>query len=191
MGAMPRKLHRREASMKTPRSLVAYAPYGVGVLCALVYFERGADIYGWWIGARDAEWHSAYFKLEDYFSTKPTRFLATAGMDLHGGWQYQYSARDPQLDPPEAVDDAAAHELERVQDVFAGEWLFYEDDTGAVADRRAYDEYNLPLAHVNVRAHGINKLDKHEVVWGWRSHDFDPVVLETLQRHWPLDYRGA
>lgn len=182
---------RKKPAVKTPRHFIAYAPYGVGVMCALVYFERGADVYGWWIGSRDAEWHSVYFKLDNFYTTKPTRFLATEGMDLYGGWKHLYSARHPVLDKPEPVDDDAAHELDRLQDLFAGEWLFFEDDTGAVADRRAYDEYNLPLAHVNLRAQILNKLDKHEAVWSYRSHDFDSAVLEYLQQHWPLDYGSS
>ena len=65
---------RLKAVATMPRQFIAYAPYGVGLMCALIYFERGADVYGWWIGARDAEWHTAYFKLEDFFTTRPTRF---------------------------------------------------------------------------------------------------------------------
>lgn len=175
----------------TPRTLVAYAPYGVGVMCALFYFERGADVYGWWIGARDLEWHSAYFKLEDFFTRKPTRFYASEGTDLYGGWKYCYSDPEPALDRPVAVADEAAHELERVQDMFVAEWLFFGDDPDADAERRAYDEYRLPLAHVNVRARRLNKLDKHQAVWTWRSHDLDAGVLDYLARHWPLDYRGS
>ena len=175
----------------TPRTFVAYAPYGVGVMCALVYFERGLDVYGLWIGARDAEWHSAYFKLEDFFTRRPTRFLAAEGMDLYGGWKHLYSAREPALDKPEPVDNEAAHELDRVQGMFVAEWLFFEDDTGAAAERKAYDQYNMPLAHVNVRARRINKLDKHEAVWIYRSHGLDATVLGYLLRHWPLDYRGS
>ena len=57
--------------------------------------------------------------------------------------------------------------------------------------RRAEAEYTLPLAHVNLRAQILNKLDKHEAVWSYRSHDFDSAVLEYLQQHWPLDYGSS
>jgi len=176
--------------MTPVHNLIAYAPYGVGVMCALVCFERGADVYGWWIGSRDAEWHSVYFRLENFHTTRPTRFLATEGMDLYGGWKHLYSERQTALYKPEPVDEAVVHELDQVQDRFAGAWLFFEDDTGAVADRRAYDEYNLPLAHVNLRAQGLARLDKHDAVWSYRSRGFDGAVLDYLQRYWPLDYRG-
>lgn len=176
--------------MTPVHSLVAYAPYGVGVLCALFYLERGADAYGWWIGARDAEWHSAYFKLEDFYTDKPTRFMATEGMDLYGGWRHLYLARDTVLDKPEAVEDSVAHELDLAQQIFVAEWLFFEDDAGAAADRKAYDDYNLPLAHVNLRAARLNKLDKRDAVWLYRSPDASARLLNYLQRYWPLDYRG-
>ncbi len=176
--------------MTPVRSLVAYAPYGVGVLCALFYQDRGNDAYGWWIGARDAEWHSAYFKLEDFYTGQPTRFMATEGMDLYGGWQHLYSARDTVLDKPEAVEDRVAHELGLAQQIFVAEWLFFEDDAGAAADRKAYDDYNLPLAHVNLRAARLNKLDKRDAVWIYRSPEASAKLLNYLQRYWPLDYRG-
>ena len=75
--------------------------------------------------------------------------------------------------------------------MFAAEWLFFEDDAEAGADRKAYDRYNLPFAHVNVRAKRPNKLDKGGAVWTWYSRGFDAAVLDTLQRYWPLDYRKS
>ncbi len=177
--------------MTTPQSFIAYTPYGVGLMCALVYFERDADVYGWWIGARNSDHHSAYFKLENFFTTQPTRFYASEGMDLYGGWRYLYSARKPALDKPVPVEDSVAHELDRVQDMFVAEWLFFGDDPRSESERRAYDEYRLPITGINIRASRLNKLDKHEAVWIYRSHDLDANVLEYLQRFWPLDYRPA
>ena len=101
---MPRA-PRTKSRGTTPQHLVAYAPYGVGVQCALVYFERDTDVYGWWIGARDAEWHSAYFKLEDFFTTRQTRFLATEGMDLYGGWEGLYTGSENLRGKPETAVD--------------------------------------------------------------------------------------
>ncbi len=171
-----------------PRSFIAFAPYGVGVLCALFYFEKGRNVYGWWIGARDSEYHSAYFKLEEYFSTKASRFYATQGCDLYGGWRLLYSAKLPELDKPLTMDEDVAHELDRVQDMFVSEWLFFEDAPEAAVEREAYDRMNLPVFHVSVRAEGINRLNKDEPVWLYRAHDFDGGVLDYLARYWPLDY---
>lgn len=176
--------------MTTPRTFIAYAPYGAGVMCALVYIERGNDIYGWWIGARDAEFHSAYFRLAEYFTAMPTRFYATEGMDLYGGWKYLYPARDPALDKAVPVNDAAAHELHRVQGMFAAEWLVFEDDPHIESEREAYGKMGLILGHAAVRSRRIGKLDLSQAVWVHRSHDFDLHVLDTLQRDWPLDFRS-
>src|SRR5512146_3026867 len=113
----------RGTAMRTPQSFIAYVPYGVGIMCALVYIEKADDVYGWWIGARDAEYLSSYFKLENFFTTRPTRFYATDSMDRYGGWKFLYSARKPLLDKPVPIDDEVAHELDRLQDMFVAEWL--------------------------------------------------------------------
>jgi hypothetical protein len=176
------------AHVTVSRSFIAFAPFGVGVVCALFYFEHGNDIYGWWIGARDSEYRSAYFKLEDYFSTQPTRFYGTEESDLYGGWRFLYSENRRALDKPVHVNDAVAHELDRRQGVFVSEWLFFEDAPQKSAERMAYEKMKFPVRHVNVRAAGIARLDRHEPLWVYRSHDFNQHVLEYLERYWPLDY---
>jgi hypothetical protein len=75
--------------------------------------------------------------------------------------------------------------------MFATEWLFFDTDLDIAAERKAYDEYKMPLGHVNVRAQRLGKLDKHHAVWLYRSHDFQADVLEYLQRFWPIDYRAT
>jgi hypothetical protein len=177
--------------MATPQSHISYAPFGVGVMCAVVYIERGNDVYGWWTGARDSEYHTAYFKLEDFFSTKPTRFYATDGMDLYGGWVRLYSAKAPVLDKAVSIEDEVAHELDWLQDMFVAEWLFFADDPGAGAERKAYEEMANPLRHVNIRSKRLNRLDQGDAVWVHWSHDFNRAVLDYLQQHWPLDCRAS
>lgn len=175
--------------MRTPQCHLAFAPFGVGVLCALTCFERDADVYGWWIGARDTEYLTAYFKLEDFYTKRSTRLLATAGSDLYGGWRYLYSSRHPALDAPLAVEDEAAHTLDRVQDQFVAEWLFFEGDERAAEERVEYDRANFPLRAVNLRPSRLRRFDRSEPVWLYRSAGFDAGVLRYLQRYWPLDYR--
>ncbi|MFN7088196.1 MAG: hypothetical protein ACK4N4_16430 [Burkholderiales bacterium] len=177
--------------MTTPQNYIAYAPQGAGLMCAVVYFEHGADVVGWWIGARGYEYHSVYFKLEHFFSTKPTRFYTTEKMDLYGGWKFLYSAREPVLDKPIPVEDEVSHELNRVQQMFVAEWLFFEDDANAADERKAYEQAQLPLRHVNVQSRRFNKFDKSQPVWVYHSHDFDLDVIDYLQQYWPLDYRRS
>jgi hypothetical protein len=175
--------------MGTPQCHLAFAPFGIGVMCALTCYERDTDVFGWWIGARDTEYLSAYFKLEDFYTRRTTRFLATSGSDLYGGWRYLYSSRTPQLDKPVPVDDEAAHELERVQDQFAAEWLFFEGDEREKQERVEYDKANFPLRPVNLRSARLRHFDQSQPVWVYRSGAFDAGVLSYLQRYWPLDYR--
>jgi len=175
--------------MAEPKSFVAYAPFGVGVMCALFYFERKKEVYGWWIGARDLEFHSAYFNLEDYFTTSPARFYATEGMDLYGGWRYLYSARRAALDKPVPIEDTVVHELDRLQGAFAAEWLVFEDDRNIEAEREAYGRMGLILGHAAIRSKRIGAFDVSQPVWLYRSHDFDLHVLDYLQTYWPLDFR--
>lgn len=177
--------------MTTTQNYIALAPHGVGLMCAVVYFEHGADVVGWWLGARGYEYHSVYFKIENFFSTKPTRFYVTDGMDLYGGWTLLYSARDPVLDKPVPVEGAVSHELNRVQGMFAAEWLFFADDADAAAEREAYEKFPLPLQHVNVRSMRLNRFDESQPVWIYRSHDCDLDVIDYLQQYWPLDYRRS
>ena len=176
--------------MAESKVFIAYAPFGVGVMCALFYIERGNDVYGWWIGARSSEFHSAYFKLEEFFTTKPTRFYASEGMDLYGGWKYLYSARKPELDKALPVDDAVAHELVRLQGMLAREWLVYEDDADAPAEAEAYARMALVPGHVAIRSRQMGRLAEGQPVFIHRSHGCDMNVVEYLQKHWPLDSRS-
>jgi hypothetical protein len=175
--------------MGTPQCYLAFAPFGVGVLCALTCFERRDDVYGWWLGARDSEYQSAYFKLEAYYTPRETRFYATEGSDLYGGWRYLYSARVPALDKRLEVEDEVAHELDRLQDQFTGEWLFFEGDDREARERTEYDQANFPLRPVNLRPSRLRRFDHSQPVWIYHSPNFDQNVLRYLQRFWPLDYR--
>lgn len=177
--------------MATTQNFIALAPHGVGLMCAVVYFERGTDVAGWWLGARGYEYHSAFFRLGHFFSTKPTHCYATDGMDLYGGWTLLYTAREPVLDKPVPVEDELAHELNRVQGMFVADWLFFEDDAELAVERAAYDKLSLPLQHVNVRSRRLDRFDQSQPVWLCHSHDCDLDVIDYLQQYWPLDYRRS
>ncbi|MGH8677595.1 MAG: hypothetical protein ACREUQ_04490, partial [Burkholderiales bacterium] len=133
---------------------------------------------------------SAYFMLERFYASGGTRFLASAGSDLYGGWQYDYSRNPAQLDSALEVDDDICHRLEQLQDAFIGEWLFYRDDPRAVADSEAYSRDEIALGAVNIRHRRIAKLSRLQAVWTFYSKDFERQVLELLLRRWPLDYKG-
>jgi hypothetical protein len=185
--ASPREQH----SSSNLQCLVAYAPRGFGLLCALVYAMRDNDAYGWWIGPVDGVYQPAYFQLSNYFSAGERAFYATHGGDLYGGWTRDYDAQSPKLDEPAPVDDELAHRLERMQFLFAQEWLSFAGDNAAREEQERYSEAELAQQDVNVKFHRLNRLDKDQPVWTYRSPGFDVNILERLARDWPLEYRGA
>jgi len=172
--------------MIMPRIFFAFAPMGAGLMCAVVYIESGNDVYGWWCGYQDGHFPSAFFKLEDFFSTRTTAFFTTEGSDLYGGWKTDYSIGKPErIDPSLPVEEDMCHELDRLQGAFADEWLFPDGDE---AETDAYRHHDLPVLDINIKSRKLNKLDKGDVVWTYRSKEFDRDVLDYLTARWPLEY---
>jgi hypothetical protein len=175
--------------MNTPQSFFAYTPRGAGLLCAIAYIEADKDVYGWWIGYSDGDYPSAFFKLENFFSAQTTSFFATEGSDLYGGWKFDTSTGKLQrIDPPVPVEEEMCHGLERLQGEFCAEWLFFDGDDGIEGEVEAYRHQDLPVLGVNIKSRRLNKLDKSDVVWTYRSKNFDQDVLDYLMARWPLEY---
>jgi hypothetical protein len=171
-----------------PESYIAYAPHGPGLECALTYFVDGKDVYGWFIGFKDYAFPSAYFKLENFFSTADTIFYATEGSDVYGGWRYVYSRREPRLDKPVRIDDEVCHKLDQLQDAFANEWLWLRGDPASRAEADAYERDEIAVQEVNVRHRKLGRFKKESPVWTHESHAVNLDVLDYLATHWPLDY---
>jgi hypothetical protein len=175
--------------MTTPVGYLAYTPRGAGLLAAVVYVAAEKDVYGWWTGASNSDFPSAFFLLEDFFRVSGTTFYATRGMDLYGGWAFNYSSSQPELDKPEPVADDLSHELEQLQDAFWAEWLFVSDDKGIEDEVAAYARSELPLQQVNIKIARLNKLDKEDVIWTYASPGIDLEIIDYMRQRWPLDYR--
>ena len=169
---------------------LAYAPRGAGLLCAVCYFKQdsGIDLCGWWIGFKDHGYIPAYFTLQNFYTLEDTAFLATEGSDLYGGWRYDYSRSQPLLGSPLRVDDALAHRLEQLQELFFREWLFDRTDPGASEELAWYAAEELAVQDLNIQHQRLNKLDRHGAVWIYRSHGLDGQVIDYLSARWPLDY---
>jgi hypothetical protein len=187
VSTLPAAERRSSHVSSDPQCFIAYAPRGVGLLCALVYTVRGDDVCGWWLGPVNAEYQPSFFQLVNYFSQREHTFYATRGGDLYGGWVYDYDATSPLLDNPVPVDDALCHELEHMQFVFAQEWLSFAGDEDAEQEARRYHEGELAHQDVNVKFHRLNKLDKDQPVWVYRSAGFASHILKRLKRNWPLE----
>ena len=161
--------------MQTPRIFIAYAPRA-GLRCALAYLSSRHDAYGWFTGpSADATLASAYFVLDEYYTPRETRYIEVPPGELHAG----------------AIDDEArCHELARLQDAVAHEWLFYRGDPGAERELALYAAAELACGgDVNLRFERLNRLSKGQANWTFYTPAFEHGVLETLSRRWPLDYR--
>lgn len=161
--------------MQTPRIFIAFAPRGGGLRCAVAYIPAGDDVIGWYLGRTEGGMESAYFVLENYYSRAPVRFAAVPEGALHSDW----------------IDDDAAHALAGLQEAFVNEWLFYADEIGAELQLAGYAERGLHAGDVNVRVDKLTRLGHGQANWSYYSRDFEHGVLETLSRHWALDFRAV
>lgn len=160
--------------MQTPHVFIAYAPRGAGLRCAVAYLAGRRDAYGWFAGPRhDGSVAAAYFLLEDFFTNRETRYEAVDQGDLHGAW---------------TLDEARRHELARMQEVFAREWLFHRDAPRAAAELQAYAEAELAAGELNVRFERLAKFFTQQPNWTYYSANFERPVLKSLIKHWPLEY---
>jgi hypothetical protein len=169
---------------------LAYTPRGAGLACAMMYLKADPDIVGWWIGGQSGEFHTAYFRLADFYSTG-TSFYASEGSDLYGGWKLELtSGKQQALDPPIPVESDVAHTLEQAQDAFCGEWLVLPGDTDLPEQHQAYANAELAWSDVCFQFSRLNKFTKHDAVWTYYSRNFEAAVGTFLMKRWPLDYRG-
>lgn len=175
--------------MIEPQTYIAYAPRGPGVMCALLYVVDGEDVYGWYTGARGAELSASYFMLDGYYAQRQTTFFRSRDDDVYGAWLQRVQAEERPIDPPSPVPETLRHELERMQDAFTREWLFYADAPGTQADADIYRTRELSVQPVNVRARKLNKLNTRDPVWTYGSRGCDVGIIEFLGTCWELDYR--
>ncbi|MDW8468570.1 MAG: hypothetical protein RML56_05760 [Burkholderiales bacterium] len=161
--------------MRPPECFFAYAPRGVGLLAAVAYLDADRDVYGWFAGPRaDGRVLGCYFLLEGYHSSGPVVYEAVEAQDLYGGWSLEESRR---------------HELSRLEEAVAREWLFARDDPQAEAERRSYAEAELALGALGVRFERLRRFSTDQPVWTYFSPGFQRSVLRQLARRWPLDFR--
>ena len=161
--------------MRNARVFLAYAPRGSGLRCAIVYLADHADAYGWFTGPRDdTSVASQYFVLEGLYTAAAARYQAVAPEALHSTW---------------LLDEACRHQLARLQDSFAREWLFYRDDARADWEQRAYAEAELACGAVGIRFDKLAKFDTQQPNWTFCSPGFERTVLRHLAKRWPLEFR--
>jgi hypothetical protein len=161
--------------VRTPNIFIAYAPRGAGLRCALAYLASERDVYGWYTGPRDdTSFAAQYFLMEDFYTKRPARDAAVDQAELHSAW---------------ALDEARRHELARMQEAFAREWLVYRDEPRAVAELEAYADAELAAGEVLLRFERLAKLSTLQPNWTYYSPHFERSVLRHLAKRWPLEYR--
>lgn len=159
-------------------------------MCAVMYLKAEPDIFGWWIGRQSAEFHTAYFRLANFYSTG-TELYTSAGSDLYGGWTLELTpGKRRALDPPLPVDSDVAHLLEQAQDAFCGEWLILPGDRDLAEQHQAYADAELAWSDVCFQYSRLNKFNKDDAVWTYYSPGFEAAVGKFLMQCWPLDYQG-
>ena len=168
---------------------LGFAPRGVGLLYGLLWFARGNDVLGWFIGAIGGEYSAAYFVLQDYYSNAPTQLLRSAQNDVYGAWLQVSPQGDLTVPHPPPVPEALCHELLRLQNEFVRHWLFYGDDPEAHDEAEALRTRELSVRAVNVRPTRLNKFHTAAAVWRYDAPGADTGVLIDLSACWPLDYR--
>ena len=160
--------------MHTPNVFLAYAPRGAGLRCAVAYLASGRDAYGWFTGpCLDLSVVSRYFLLEDLYTAAPARYEEVDQGELHSAW---------------SLDEVRRHELARLQEAFAREWLCYRNDPRAAADFAAYASAELAAGAVSVRFARLDLFSKLQPNWTFYSSGFEHTVLRHLARRWPLEY---
>ena len=166
----------RNGRMHTPEIFIAYAPRGAGLRCAVAYLSAERDVFGWYTGPRpDAAIASRFFLLEHYYADRETRDESVDLADLHSAW---------------SLDEARRHELARMQEMFAREWLFYADDARAAAELQAYTDAELAAGGpVGVRFERLGKCSRLQPNWTYYTPHFEHSVLRHLAKRWPLEFR--
>jgi hypothetical protein len=179
--------------MSEPRAYLAAEPDGRGVLVAMFYFPSGRDVGGWFAGATGAGFTARFFWLENFYAGDGTATYVSAADDVHGDWLSAAIEHGRTvmraIDPPSPVPEEAASELDRIQDFFAREWLFFAEDPEAGADVNAYAGLGLAVKPLNIRAKRLGRLQPASGTRIERTLDFDLQVIDFLQGRWPLDYR--
>ena len=162
-------------AMKTPNLFIAYAPRGAGLRCALAYLGAERDVYGWYTGPRaDGELAADFFLIEDFYTNRPTRHSSADMGALHSRW---------------ALDEDRRHELARMQEAFAHEWLVYPGAARAPAELEAYAEAELAAGRLLLRSERLTRLSTLQPNWTYYSPHFERSVLRHLAKRWPLEYR--
>ena len=178
--------------MPEPAVYLAYSPRGPGLMCALFCLnDRNNHVYGWFSGAQGNDFPARFFMLENFYTQLQTQFYVSQHDDVYSGWTRVSPKPVIDLEKGGPLPLNYSHELEKIQDHFVHEWLFYESEVERENEIDAYRKMELAVKTVNVKTRNLNKFDTSDVVWTYSGPGFDLGVIKYLRQHWQLDYQPA
>jgi len=177
--------------MNESTSYLAFMPRGPGMLCGVMSIVVGDDVYGWYTGPAGNRIAAAFFMLEHYYSTHETAFYHSVEDDVYSAWVLAWPPVEIDMGRSAPVPEEMRHELERAQDAFGAEWLFYCDDPAAADELAWYRARGLPPGKLGIQHDKLNRFDQGGVVWTHASAALDTNIIDFLRQRWPLDYALA
>lgn len=187
------------------RHLIHYVPQPVHApglnlpagIAALLYLDRGSDVYGWFAQARGAHYSAAFFTIENFYAERTPLVCRSMEDDVHGLWERQLPPPVQEIRSP--VPEALGHELERLQSAFVDEWLFFLVDPHSLSEVEHYRRAGLPLHAFNIRVRRLGKLSadgaarpsfslpSHQQL-SHQSVGTDPNIYDLLRKCWRFDH---
>lgn len=173
-----------------------FLPAGIG---ALMYVERGADVYGWFAQARHTRYSAAFFMIENYYAQQTAVVYRSLEDDVYSAWERELPGPVREVRNP--IPDALGHELERLQSAFMDEWLFFVLDPHSGPEVESYRRVDLPLHAFNIRYRRLGKMvadGQRDAPWPFdeplqwlhQSSGADPNIHDLLNKCWRIDHHG-
>lgn len=165
-----------------PKAHIRYFSEPPSSVSALFYVEYGIDVCGWYAHAEQKAFSAAFFMLENFYVERSSALYRSLEDDVYGPWTNDCVPIDLQIRSP--LPELLRHELERIQSNFVDEWLFFEIDPGASTEMHAYACHHLPIHSLNIKSRKLNRLERRNAIWEYRTPGVDQNVMEFVQKYW-------
>jgi hypothetical protein len=166
-------------------SYLATAPRAAGVTSALFYAVLGENVCGWCTGVPDMQVATAFFALEQYYSTHETVYCRSTDGDLRGSWIVDTAPVTTDIRCP--LTEPVCRELSHLQSEFVREWIWYSGDPGSAEETDAYRKLGFSPRPINVRASQLHRFDCSRQVWVYMSPGTDLNLVLAIKKHWLSD----
>ncbi|HVL74934.1 MAG TPA: hypothetical protein VM406_02875 [Noviherbaspirillum sp.] len=154
-----------------PRTYVAYSPDRSGSVFALFYCGGGGSLHGWHVEAREPYFSSAFFMMENLYSSEPLHMYRSVQDDVYGPWTIDSPPVPDRIRCP--LPDAACHDLERLQSDFVDDWLVFREDCRHPS--------------VRVKPRRLGRMQRCGDAWVYATPGLDETVVQLVRRYWRLN----